>query len=422
MIEVGAAIVDITPPVGLDMAGFAARTAVASQVHDPLTARALVVGDTAIVTVDVIGVDAALSRRVRSRCPLPDSRVCILATHTHGGPASMPGRLWVEADAVYMQQLESGILEALERAAAARQPARVFGGVGKDPGYAKNRRQPDGPVDHIVPVLRFDSVQGQAIAVLTSYACHPVVLGADNLLWTSDYPHFVREALELSSPGVIALVATGCAGDVNSGHSAASSLSNKSTPDRSFSMAESIGQGIAQSVICAELTELSGGLGVYDIYRQLEFQQREVRPAEELARQWRKQATGDNPVAHIWAEWAENIMGRNLQGMSARCAAFNWCGAQLITMPGEVFAQSALEVRRSVQSQAPLFVLAYADDNPGYLPDQSAYGVGGYEVDEAHRFYGLGATFAPGSAERLVDAGCKAARMAAQAASDDLST
>ena len=28
----------------------------------------------------------------------------------------------------------------------------------------------------------------------------------------------------------------------------------------------------------------------------------------------------------------------------------------------------------------------------------------GYEVDEAHRYYGQPATFAPGSAERLADA------------------
>ena len=44
MIEAGAAIVDMTPPAGLAMSGFAARTAPATGAHDPLTARALVVG------------------------------------------------------------------------------------------------------------------------------------------------------------------------------------------------------------------------------------------------------------------------------------------------------------------------------------------------------------------------------------------
>jgi len=41
VIKAGAAIVDITPPVGLHLAGFAARTKPSEGVHDPLTARAL---------------------------------------------------------------------------------------------------------------------------------------------------------------------------------------------------------------------------------------------------------------------------------------------------------------------------------------------------------------------------------------------
>ena len=49
------------------MAGFAARTGVAEGDHDALTVRALSVDDTAVVTVDVIGIDANLSARARAR-------------------------------------------------------------------------------------------------------------------------------------------------------------------------------------------------------------------------------------------------------------------------------------------------------------------------------------------------------------------
>jgi hypothetical protein len=418
MIEVGVSIVDITPPVGLSMAGFAARTSAATGTHDKLTARALVIDNTALVTVDVIGIDAALSLRVRSRCSLPTDAVTILATHTHGGPVSMSGRLSVKADTVYMDRLETGIVEAIEQAAMARHPARVFGGTGIDPGYAQNRRQANGCVDGSLPFLHFESAQGTPIAILTSYACHPVVLGADNLEWTGDYPHFAREAMEAAFPGVIALFATGCAGDVNTGHSAASSLSNAANPNRSFAMAKTIGEGVAKSVLCAEQTELFGRLAVAEVYAQLSFQLREVGTGDELAEQWRAAAEGGDPIAHIWASWAQSTMGQHMDPLSERCTAFSLCGAQIVAMPGEIFAQTALEIRQSLPSQAPLFVLAYADDNPGYVPHRDAFVEGGYEVDEAHRFYGLGATFAPGSAERLADAGCKAALMAAGAAKD----
>lgn len=424
MINVGAAITDITPPAGLTMAGFAARTDVATGAHDQLTARALVVENTALVTADVIGIDSTVSQKIRSRCSLPDYAVTITATHTHGGPASMPGRLWSVTDPEFLCRLENGIVHAIDLAVAARKPARLFGGTGICPGHARNRRQQNGSVDRNIPVLRFDDVNGVTIAILASYACHPVVLGADNLRWTGDYPHYVREALEANYPGAVALFATGCAGDVNTGHTAAQSLSNESNPERTFSMARIIGQNVARSADRAELSEITGKAGCAQIREDLSFELRESGTPERLAGQWRHQSgtgdtSGDDAVAHIWADWAEQKMGRDIGPLSVRCTAMNWCGAQVVALPGEIFAKTALEIRQSLSGYAPLFVLSYADDNPGYVPHRDAYSDGGYEVEEAHRFYGLGATFAPGSAERLADAGCKAARMAARVAEDN---
>jgi hypothetical protein len=49
-------------------------------------------------------------------------------------------------------------------------------------------------------------------------------------------------------------------------------------------------------------------------------------------------------------------------------------------------------------------VLGYADGNPGYIPPEAEFAHGGYEVDEAHRYYGFPATFAPDSIPRLLAA------------------
>ena len=88
-LKAGIAVVDITPPSGLPLAGFAARTEPATGAHDPLTVRAVVVGDTAIVVADVIGIHEAMSARIRERCPLPSANVIVAATHTHGAPVSI---------------------------------------------------------------------------------------------------------------------------------------------------------------------------------------------------------------------------------------------------------------------------------------------------------------------------------------------
>ena len=84
--------------------------------------------------------------------------------------------------------------------------------------------------------------------------------------------------------------------------------------------------------------------------------------------------------------------------------AFNWGGLPLLFLPGEVFAATALAVRAETASTATPFVISLADGVPGYIPPRDAYPAGGYEVAEAHRYYGLPAAFAPGSAETLASA------------------
>ena len=412
MIQVGASIIDITPPNGIAMAGFAARTEVAKGDHDALTVRALVVDDTAVVTVDVIGIDANLSARARARASLPDQAITITATHTHGGPVSMPGRLSAKADHAFILCLEDAVVKAVDLAIVNQKPARLLGGIGVEPGFASNRRRSGGPVDTGIPVLRFESVEGSTIAILVSYACHPVVLGADNLSWTGDYPHFVRKKLETTFPGAIAIFATGCAGDVNTGHSAAASLSLLATPERSFAKAKEIGFGIANSVIDARLTDVSGNVGHSEVFADICFEQREQEAPDILAKSWRLAAKDTSSLEVIWANWAEKHMGRDLSPLKARITALKWGNVGIIALPGEIFAETALEIREKLAQKDPLFILAYADDNPGYIPPESDYLRGGYEIDEAHRFYGLGATIAPKTAEHLAEAGCKSVEMA----------
>ncbi len=418
MIRAGAAVIDITPPEGLAMAGFGARMAGARGAHDRLGVRALVVGDTALVTADVIGVDAALSARVRAACCLPARNVVVAALHNHGGPVSMPGRLSAPADPAWMARFEAALVAAIDTAAAARRPVTIRAGHAPDPGFAKNRRHPGGPVDGVLPVLRFDRADGAPLAILTSYGCHPVVLGADNLLWTADYPHALRARLEAALPGAVAIFATGCAGDVNTGHSAQASLTQAAQPARTFAEAARIGAGLAEAVLAAPLAPVSGPAGAAETHLALPFARREADPAG-LARDWRAQAATAPPVqAHllrIWADWADALPETPPAPLPARVSVLDWAGARLIALPGEIFAQTALDLRARLarDHNGPIFVLAYADDNPGYIPPRAEHAIGGYEVEEAHRFYGLPAGFAPGAAELLADAACAASETGA---------
>jgi hypothetical protein len=79
----------------------------------------------------------------------------------------------------------------------------------------------------------------------------------------------------------------------------------------------------------------------------------------------------------------------------------------VVALPGEPFAATARQIRRHALRTDPgatVVVAGYANGCPGYLPTAAEYPHRGYEVEEAHRYYGMPGPFARGSAEALVDA------------------
>jgi hypothetical protein len=413
MIEAGAAIIDITPTPGLPMSGFAARSLPAKGVHDALTARAVVIGDTAIVVADIIGIDADMSARIRRRCLLPSDNVVVAALHNHGGPVSMAGRLSLAADRAYLERLEDACVAAIDKAATARRPAKITVGQGNDPGIARNRRHPDGPVDASLPLLRIRGEDGTMIAVVTAYACHPVVLAADNLLWTADYPHFVRQSLEEAYPGAIALFMTGCVGDTNTGHSAHASITLTAAPDRTYEAAKRIGHKIADAALTAGERPIADNISARNGTVMLGFQRREMEPPEVLEKVWRDEALTAEPARQnllgYWVDWAKRVAPAVPKPLAARVTVLNWGGVPVVALPGEIFTETALSIRAALRPERSAFVIGFADDNPGYIPPISEFQHGGYEVDEAHRYYGQPMTFAPGSAEALAACAIKLA-------------
>jgi neutral ceramidase len=411
----GAAAVDITPPPGLMMCGYAARTEPATGTHDPLTARALVIDDTVIVVADVLGVHEDTCARIRARSGLEDDHVVVIATHTHGGPMPMPGRGGGDADPAFLQQLEDGCVEAIRLAAERRRPARLSSGNGVDPGIAFNRRREGGPIDPTVPVLRVEAEDGTVLAIAFAHGCHPVVLGAGNRLYTADFPFFARAALEATHPGAIALFLPGCSGDVSTGHSPESSISTDVPPDRTYAEAERLGRKLAQSALAAPLSPLTGSVHVKSTSVELALARTETGDLDALSREWLAMAESATAPAWAtlyrhWAKWGVTTAREPLNPWRGRVTAFDWAGVPLLFLPGEIFASTALAIRAATPQSPTPFVVSLSDGNPGYIPAREDYPAGGYEVAEAHRYYGLPAAFAPGGAEQLADAALMATR------------
>ncbi len=207
----GTSAVDIAPeqfPV-LVNGGFLQNHA--SQVNDPIRAKAIVLDDggtrLVIVVVDSCMLPRELIDRAkalaREKTGIPTERMLISATHTHSAPAAM-GALGCPADSSYVARLPERIAEAVGRAALKLEPARIGWNVINDPAHTFCRRWirrpdkmiddpfgrrtvranmhpgyqnpdvigPSGPVDPALTVLSIQARDGRPIAVLANYSMH----------------------------------------------------------------------------------------------------------------------------------------------------------------------------------------------------------------------------------------------------------
>jgi len=168
MLKAGAMQVDITPPIGLAMAGYGGRDRAAEAVREPMqavaialeqdsAACALVVGDLIGVTPGVTG---AVRQRVAQLCSLAPEHVFISATHTHWGPVLeptdyLPTHLNQSLSPEYTADLALRLAGAVVQAWNRREPAIALAGTGQADLVSFNRR-PVGADGKVVMSLTMD--------------------------------------------------------------------------------------------------------------------------------------------------------------------------------------------------------------------------------------------------------------------------
>jgi neutral ceramidase len=225
--KAGAAAAAITPKVPMLMAGYAARKEPAEGTEQDLFAKALAIEDhdgnrVVFITLDLIGVSAALreavTRQLEAKVKLPPEAVVMNASHTHCGPA------YTGAEAQpYFHFLTGTLVDVAMRAIDNLHPAALNYSSARC-GFAMNRRtptpkgyrnhpNPDGVVDHSVPVLSVLDSSGNLRSVLFGYACHNTTMGFRK--WLGDYAGYAQQYLEQTHPGVTAHFFMGCGGDQN---------------------------------------------------------------------------------------------------------------------------------------------------------------------------------------------------------------
>ncbi len=440
----GAAHVDITPPIGLPHGCWAARSGLAAGVHDPLEAHALVLDDgarrVAIVAVDLAFVGGELAAAARARIHeltgIEPPAVLVNAAHNHSAPqltrsgvAAMAERPGFDRYAALLPDLIAGAVYA---AATRLQPARIGSATGSVTGVAVNRVDPTRPIDHALPVLRVDSLDGNPIAIVASYACHATSIGGETVLWNADFPGPLRAAVRESHPSAEVLYLQGCAGDVAPWDYW---FGNPSPRRHSFENRDELGRTLAAEVarLASEITTETDARvgfearGIRLRRRRLPWSLDEIerlradlerRPEPDYPACWSPDVNTATSAQQFplpyqkgaLAMYAE-IKRREEEPVQAELTLIRAGDTAIVGHPFELFSSLGIQVREGSPFRTT-FVLGYCGDYLGYLPPTADFDriseVPLTEVLDQDRYrwaYGITNTNVDrGSAEALVGA------------------
>lgn len=424
-IRVGASVVDVSPqkfPIAVN-GGFTAQ--MATQVHSPVKARAIVIDadeqQFAIVVVDSCMMPRQLldetKQMAQQATGIAADKLMIAATHTHSAPAVM-SCLGTDADPDYQPFLRIKIVEAIGEAKTKLQPARVGWGEIDAANYMAIRRwilrsdriQVDpfgestvranmhagrdwdnvvgesGPEDPTLSLVAFQTLDGQPLAVLSNLSMHyfsgqPPV-SAD---YFGIYCDGLEQRLAASSgrdpngdptSAAVALMSHGCSGDVWRMDY------TKRTPE-SFSTIsmDDYTDGLLDLALKAyEAIEYSDEVVVAMAERRLPLK---YRVPDEQRLQWARQVlseVGDRlPQTQQEVYAREQIHLHELQQTEVVLQTLRLGNIGIVTTPTETYALTGLKIKL----QSPLahtMVLDLANGGDGYIPPPEQHLLGGYNT------------------------------------------
>jgi hypothetical protein len=339
------------------------------------------------------------------------STCVVTATHTHAGPCCARGRLGPAGPEIE-RSIVTAAISTIESAVAGAVPCTLEFGQTHGVGVAHDRRRGH-PVDPPVSLLTARDLEGSAVARLVHFPCHPVVMDGANRQISGDYPAYLRA--DLDKDGATTVFVTGCAGDINTGHSAEASY-EPGGPGRTVEEAKRIGGLLADAVRRSQprrldVTVIEGDSRAVELDLDVPGTATIAAQAEAWRTEQRDAEPGPRMLLDAWTRWADQQLELHRAGAvttswHGRVSVIHLGGLVLVALPGEPFLATGNHIEDILRNADPertkdVLVLGYADGVPGYLPDQESYPDGGYEVLDAHRYYGMPGPFARGGAERL---------------------
>jgi hypothetical protein len=268
---------------------------------------------------------------------------------------------------------------------------------------------PTGPIDREVGVIRLDDDAGRPIAVLVSYACHPVILGPLSYALSADFVGRTRVVVEAAIEAPC-LFLQGCTGDLNP----IGGVTDRY--DNCYRLGTILGGEVVKTFAGIEpgpARDLRAVRRAFDLPLQpldpIPAIEQEIAELRDRLASLQAEATPELLVrgAEFGLARAERALvearaGRTQHAIPFEVQALRLGDVGIAAAPAELFVEIGLEIKRRSPFAATL-ALGYANGCIGYVPVPAAYPDGGYEVDRAHKGYGQLAAVAPAAAGLIAD-------------------
>jgi len=421
----GSARVNITPPLNIPYLGYCGngRHSFFEGIHDPLYARAVVIGDVsariALLSADsigfarnIMGEDRDFISEVRQRiehlCGIPSDHTMISATHAHSTPETTGLRRLLDhpGAAAWLETFADQLASAVALADRNRQPARLKRIVGSAEEMVASRRilRKDGTLywgspnlsdeevadwgltDPEVTLLCLEDTSGRPAIVMIHFACHPTTVQAQPIM-SADFPGAATTFVENARIGCSRCIyLQGAAGDV----SPAGGITGDFVDVARY-----------EQVLAGEVIKLLGLVSAPDytvaparvdaVVDTVTLPSRELPDLEDLERErneWEQSAKSavtdqERNNARRQVALTDEKLERVRRGdapVEAEVQVLRVGDTALVGIPGEPFAEFGLQVK-AIDDAAATLCVGYTNGYLGYIAPPVAWQQGGYEVE-----------------------------------------
>jgi hypothetical protein len=245
-----------------------------------------------------------------------------------------------------------------------------------------------GPIDPEVGMVFFNEADSDAAAIV-NFALHLDTVGGTN--YAADYPYYLEQSLrEKYGDKFMLLFGTGTCGDIN--HIDVTKKERLKTDHIGKTLAETV-KARKESLKAVTEPLLGVRSGIVEVPLQ-QFGPEKVAWARENI-----EKVGTSELSFIQQVEAYKILARQMrpgQTIPLEVQVFRLSrNVAIVGLPGEVFADLGLEIKRASPFETTL-VIELCQDAPGYIPTKKAFAEGSYET--------VNSRIAPGGGEMMAEA------------------